>query len=82
LGTATGFSLFGRLLGAKAWRIAATTPKAARIPIATTVTTVRESTKAPNKLPKFGPPSDELPQPRVQFLDRRLAIGAFSIYPR
>jgi len=44
-----------------------TAPKAAKIPIATTVTTVRESTKAPNRLPKFGPPSDELPQPRVQF---------------
>ncbi len=37
-----------------------TAPNATRIPTATTVTTVNESTKAPNRLPKTRPPSGEL----------------------
>jgi len=37
-----------------------TTPKATNMPIATTVTTVKDKTRAPSKLPKTRPLSGEL----------------------
>jgi hypothetical protein len=50
-----------------------TAPKATIMPIATTVTTVRDNTRAPSKLPKTRPPSGELSHSQTQ-VDSLIAI--------